>query len=80
MKKYLSLIPNFAETTPMSIEIHSPEDMSVVFEFAKTHGLSIYTQSSGFRRQTSLSSMPVSNKEGYVFLSKNESDYAFNGF
>ena len=75
-----SFSADFAETTPMSIEIHSPDDMSVVFEFAKTHGLSIYTQSSGFRRQTSLSSMPVSNKEGYVFLSKNESDYAFNGF
>ena len=64
----------------MSIEIHSADDMTVVCDFAKTHNLSIYTQSSGFRKQTSFTSLPVSNKEGYVFLVRSDSDYAFSSF
>lgn len=78
------LVPSFsaafAESTPMSIEIHSSDDMNAVFEFANLHNLTIYTQSSGFRKQTDISTMPVSNKEGYVYLSSKDSDYAFPCF
>lgn len=75
-----SFTAEFAKSTPLSIEIHSSDDMNAVYDFANSHNLSIYTQASGFRKQTSLSSMPVSNKEGYVFLSPQDSDYAFSAF
>ena len=78
------LVPSFshefATSTPMSIEIHSSDDMNAVYDFALHHNLTIYTQSSGFRKETSLSNMPVSNKEGYVFLSSIDADYAFSSF
>ena len=52
------------------VEIHSEDCMRAVHDVAKHNSLSIYPQKIGFKRSSNFYDFPVSNKEGYIVVSK----------
>lgn len=71
------LIPSFpkniSEHCDIIIEIHSEQDMLKVYDYAKENKIRIFTQSSGYRNVNSFENLPKNNREGYVLLSKKDS-------
>jgi FkbM family methyltransferase len=52
------------------IEIHSPEDGRVIFDYFNGSEINIFSQKTGWGKIESFDDMVKNNKEGYVFISK----------
>ena len=76
------LLPNltqdFLSKVALCIEVHSKEDRDAIYDTCTENGLNMYTQASGFRRVSSKSNLPCSNKEGYLYLSTSRMECALN--
>ncbi len=59
-------------TSDAFIEIHNQENMEEVFNYFKGFSVNIFSQKTGWQKVKTMSDMPDSNKEGYVFISSKE--------
>lgn len=56
------------------VEVHSEDVMVSILEVSKQNELCIYPQKIGFRKAQDLQSCPLTNKEGYIIVSKKNLD------
>ncbi len=54
------------------IEIHNQENREEIFDYLKALDVNIFSQKTGWQSVKSISDMPASNKEGYIFISSKD--------
>lgn len=64
-----SIAPHIANKIDFMMEINGEENAKSIFEYAKQAGLNIFLQNRNWEKVISLSDLPLSHKDGSVFLS-----------
>jgi FkbM family methyltransferase len=60
------------EKMDVFIEIHSPENSKVIFDYFIGSNINIFSQKQGWRKVKKFEEMPLSSSEGYIFVSKRQ--------
>ena len=69
-KVIVPLIPmKVWRTTDCFIEVHDHQNRQCLFEHFKDTEVNIFSQKIGWKKVTQIDDMPLSNKEGYIFIS-----------
>ena len=52
------------------IEIHNEECQKTIFNYFNKIGINIFSQKIGWQKVEKINQVPITNKEGYIFVSK----------
>ena len=60
------------ERMDVFIEVHNPENSKLIFEYFIGTNINIFSQKEGWQKVKKLEEMPLSSREGYIFVSKRQ--------
>ncbi|MCP4024478.1 MAG: FkbM family methyltransferase [Desulfobacteraceae bacterium] len=66
-----SIPVEMVEKSDFFISLHGEAARKVIYNFFTGHDANIFCQNLGWRKAQNIEEIPVSNKEGYIFVSKN---------